>query len=152
MSKKKYTLERGTQIGALYKEFYTNKNKEKKIRLKGYILLGIFHGTCSALEITLYETQTRTGKKMYIIKSGTKHIGSLTKEWKVDEYKRKYHYLYGSIKLGGYEIRIVAYPTKQTFKYFKKSEQSKSQKAENPIPDYNIELAQGLNFGVVKVV
>ena len=150
--KNKYFLQVGTYIGSLYKDFYTDqKTKEKKIRYKGYLLLGIFSGSAVGMDITLYEIpeeKNYIGKKMYAIKSGRKQIGFFIKETGVSSYSGKeYHYLKGKINIGGLDIKINAYQNKKNFSNsYKKIENGKE-----VLPDFTIELAQPLKCGIVKL-
>ena len=149
---KEYILQPGVFIGALYGEFYTDKKtKEKKLRYKGYLLLGVFSGSAVGMEITLYEIpeeKNNIGKKMYIIKSSRKQIGFFIKENGISNYSGKeYFYLKGKINIGGLNIKINAYPNKKNF-----SNSYKKAKNDQSLPDYVIELAQPLSCGLVKLV
>ncbi len=147
---KEYILHPGVFVGALFGEFYTDKKtKEKKIRYRGYLLLGIFSGSAVGMDITLYEIpeeKNYMGKKMYVIKSSRKQIGFFIKKTGVSSYSGKeFFYLEGKINIGGLNIKINAYPNKKNFSNSYKT------KNEKDIPDFVIELAQTLKCGVVKL-
>ena len=146
MRRKYYELLKNTQVGCLYKEFYTDKNKIKKIRYIGYILLGIFSGVPYGLDISLYELppeKNKLNKHTFIIKSGRKNIGFFIKE-EFSVKDKKYHELKGKITLGHVDIKIKALPFRLKHDH-NKNEQHK-------IPDYIIELNDTLKISVVRLV
>jgi uncharacterized protein (DUF736 family) len=138
--RKRFQLECGAQIGVLYKDFYTDKNGQRKIRYIGYIFLGIFGGEGIGLEIRVYPVPASASwnnKPLFRIKSGRRCIGWFVKEERRSEKTGKfYHFLKGKIDIGGLEVRINAFPD------FKTDENA---------PDYKIELATPLEIGILKL-
>lgn len=138
MGRTKYTLEKGTQIGQLYRDFYTErKTGQKKIRLKGYIFLGIFAERGVGLEIAAYRTPQKMwqDKEIWRIRSGRKSIGYFVKEEREAGGKR-FHYLKGKIDIGGLMIKVNAYP--------EKDRDGKDR--------YTIEIMEPIECGIVRLV
>jgi len=136
---KKYVLEKGTQIGQLFTDFYTERRtREKRVRLKGYVFLGIFAEKGLGLEIAAYRTEpshTWQDKEIWRIRSGRKNMGYLVKEER-ESNGRRYHYFKGKLDIGGLMIRINVYPDG-------KDSEGRDR--------YRIELTQGIECGIVRL-
>ena len=141
---RKAKIEKGTQIGLLYREFYTDKNRQKKIRYRGYIFLGIFSARGLGLEITVYRVDRNhlpswADGELYHIKSGRRNVGYFVRQERKSESGKVYHFLKGRIEIGGLRIKIHAYP-------------EWSGSSETDKPAYRIELMESLECGIVRLV
>ena len=149
---KQLIIEPGTQVGMLYKEFFT-KRGEKKVRFRGYIFLGIFGGEGIGLEIMVYKIDdfnkpswVAEDKDFYRIKSGRKYIGWLLKEEKRSKKTGKlYHYLKGKIYFDSIDLRIKAYPA------FKNTFSINSENSDNQKPDYILESDSIIECAILKL-
>jgi len=144
---RKYEIEKGTQVGALYKEFFTAGDR-KKVRYRGYIFLGVFGGEGFGLEITVYEAPEdqvpfwAKGSRLYRVKSGRRLAGWLVREDRTSANTGKsFHYLRGKINIGGLDVRINAYP-----EYAPAGQESEGE------PVYRLELATPIQCGILRMV
>jgi len=140
---KSVKIEKGTQIGLLYRDHYTARDGKKKTKYTGYILLGIFSGKGVGLEINVYKVDRErlpewVSSEMYYIKSGKKNIGYFVKQERKSDSGKTYHFLKGKVEIGGLKIKIHAYPQWQNTD-------------DKDKPAYRIELMQPLECGVVKL-
>jgi len=139
----KLKIEKGTQIGLLYRQFYTDKQRRKKLRYRGYIFLGVFSAKGYGLEITVHKVDpdrlpSWASGELYYIRSGRKNIGYMVKQERKSRKGKSYHFLKGKIEIGGLKIKIHAYP------------EGHSESPDKPA--YRIEIIEDLECGVVRLV
>ena len=144
-----YLFAKGSRIGALWNHFYTDKQGTRKIKLCGYVILGVFSGSVSALELVALpsfrgKTSGKRGKEMFTLLSHRHKVGWLVKEYRLSEKdQRMYHYFRGKVVLGDnfpVKIRVLANLGAQDRK-------EDSERA----PDYLIYLVESIECAVVTI-
>jgi len=147
MPGRSYRVPKGAYIGALWKDFYTGRDGAKKIKLSGYIILGIFGNEVAGKEISAYKVEDEskkpswldTRKDFYVVRAGRRNVGWLVREVENNGKRRREHF-WGTLTFGGVDVRIRVLPDKEL------------EAAENDRrPDYRIELARNIKCGVVEI-
>ncbi len=145
-----YLFSKGTRIGALWNHFYTDSNGNRKIKLCGYVILGVFSGSVSALELVAlpsFRQKTssgRRGKEIFTLLSRRQKVGWLVKEYRLSEKdQRMYHFFRGKVVFGEnfpVKIRVLSNLGAQDRK-------DNSDRA----PDYLIYLVESIKCAVVTI-
>ena len=144
-----YLFSKGTRIGALWNHFYTDRNGNRKIKLCGYVILGVFSDSMSALELVALPSFRKKApgskKEMLTLLSSRKKVGWLVKEYRLTEKdQRMYHYFRGKVMLGdsfSVKIRVLS----------NLGAQDRKEGSEQP-PDYLIYLVESVECAVVSIL
>ena len=144
-----YLFSKGTRIGALWNHFYTDRNGERKIKLCGYVILGIFSGSVSALELVALpsfrgKVSGKRGKEILTLLSHRHKVGWLVKEYRLSEKdQRMYHFFRGKVVFGEnfpVKIRVLS----------NLGAQDRKDDSDRP-PDYLIYLVESIECAVVTI-
>jgi len=144
-----YLFSKGTRIGAIWNEFYTDKRGNRKVKLCGYVILGVFSGSVSALELVAPPSFSRKrpgsrGKEIFTLLSHRHKVGWLVKEYRLSEKdQRMYHFFRGKVVFGEnfpVKIRVLS----------NLGAQDRKDDSDRP-PDYLIYLVESIECAVVTI-
>ena len=146
---RKYLFAKGSRIGAFWNHFYTDRQGNRKTKLSGYVILGVFSGSVSALELTALpsfrgKTRDRKGKEILTLLCNRRKVGWLVKEYRLSEKdQRMYHFFRGKVILGdSFAVKIRVLSNLGT--------QDRKTDSEHA-PDYLVYLVESIECAVVTI-